>query len=1159
MAFSTAHWQSVRTPYRFQEFQGSRRDSTARKRIALPNIDVDDWTLRAQSNIPPSGRRSVLTRGAEAVLTPSISPSQASVASALSARGRGEVRGAADWDGPASAHLSHASTEADDALRVQSKSRPSKLSPRPLSECLGRAVAANTVVAALRSSSREARQLLEPLHSAAEKGANKSHSRETSEWRPSPPQSRNGVNIPIASSERRRSPPDERKYSSRDPSSEPRRSPLAAIRRSSAWDPASEPRKTQDEKRGIWRDLAASNNPIVSQNVAPEPLPVWPEPALAEAWSLESQEQVIEAFKQVLIGMHGSIDYAFRWFDLGSRGLISRSQFSAGLEIMKVEEPLKSAIKNARLFAQIDSTHSGAIDREDWQEFFSDRGDCRVGKGVSSKVAKTLERVRLMKTFFANASRRRSIKDDMDFAAGSHKRSSLQLILELAEEEEEDAKTLESGGARRLKARSDLMETDMDRAVAQQVKDDIKRLDLRGIKALAHVFISKFGSLDGAFAWLDPTCKGYFPRVNWETGLLVMHVDIEELTGLSTQDIYAQMMALSGMITKESWDAFFYGELDESDIAELAAAHAKFLQSAKRRIGEKFTAEARAVRGRSSRKRASGVARMSSPGAAARDLHTPSKQEQGDASENFSLASTPEPGTQRASTDLNGSESRRPGSKVRRRRSSKARRRLSSNARNEAAFAEPKTHVDVESTHRGDGDDAAIEANIALKSSRRPSVEVPVDVEQVPAGLADDASKTKSSRRPSAQNMSQQARQRILDEIRGLGKDQSLDYKSLTSADRVLVEGLAKDLGFVCVSNGESLVVLREGEECGRIRKALGAVPLGQSLRLTDLSKNHQLLAQLLAECLGLRSIGQTSGTNDETEPSTFEVSSGSKSLQDFRSRVHAELNALRPGQVKDYPATLSTEEVAVVRDIAKTVGLVSHSLDTESSAGSAISVGHLNDFAGEVRAEVAALREGQAQSYGPDRVHHPLMEHMVRLVAGELGLGVSSTQNDRDEVSLIVERGAVRSSCSSPTATGSPIATSSRSRPASGRKVVGGAKRPSSVNPTDDEETIIELRERVFYTVATGVQGRNKFLRKIDLNNFLRSTCTKQKHDLDIVLDAVAHIYDDTLELQCDMGARIYHGITLDYFQVFLTKVSKALGMSLMALLMALLDWFDS
>merc|ERR1712032_1315031 len=106
------------------------------------------------------------------------------------------------------------------------------------------------------------------------------------------------------------------------------------------------------------------------------------------------------------------------------------------------------------------------------------------------------------------------------------------------------------------------------------------------------------------------------------------------------------------------------------------------------------------------------------------------------------------------------------------------------------------------------------------------------------------------------------------------------------------------------------------------------------------------------------------------------------------------------------------------------------------------------------------------------------------------------------------------------------------------------------------------KLGERVamiFQSYASGKQGNvSMFLRKPDLTTFVEDALhikgtralTEEAHH------SIEAAYEEILELQVDMGSNYYHGITLEYFQVFLSAVVNILGWSLGILLNQLLEW---
>lgn len=104
-------------------------------------------------------------------------------------------------------------------------------------------------------------------------------------------------------------------------------------------------------------------------------------------------------------------------------------------------------------------------------------------------------------------------------------------------------------------------------ALAEQVQlqQEIEELDLSHIDAFAYVLLAKLGSFKRAFKWFDFNCSRKITNVTWDTGILLLHVDTESLTGLKPGQIFYRMDTVldrnkpDGLITRKKWKAFFAG------------------------------------------------------------------------------------------------------------------------------------------------------------------------------------------------------------------------------------------------------------------------------------------------------------------------------------------------------------------------------------------------------------------------------------------------------------------------------------------------------------------------------------------------------------------------------------------------------------------------
>eukprot|EP00928_Gymnodinium_smaydae_P037613 TRINITY_DN26078_c0_g1_i1.p1 TRINITY_DN26078_c0_g1~~TRINITY_DN26078_c0_g1_i1.p1 ORF type:complete len:764 (+),score=123.18 TRINITY_DN26078_c0_g1_i1:68-2359(+) len=102
-----------------------------------------------------------------------------------------------------------------------------------------------------------------------------------------------------------------------------------------------------------------------------------------------------------------------------------------------------------------------------------------------------------------------------------------------------------------------------DIAEAIQLTEDVQKLGIQGCEALVHVLVSKFGSLNDAFKWFDIFDSGSLTRVAFDTGLMLLHIDADDLCKSSKQELFGELHERRAKrlsrgakeISKERWDA----------------------------------------------------------------------------------------------------------------------------------------------------------------------------------------------------------------------------------------------------------------------------------------------------------------------------------------------------------------------------------------------------------------------------------------------------------------------------------------------------------------------------------------------------------------------------------------------------------------------------
>lgn len=385
---------------------------------------------------------------------------------------------------------------------------------------------------------------------------------------------------------------------------------------------------------------------------------------------------------------------------------------------------------------------------------------------------------------------------------------------------------------------------------------------------------------------------------------------------------------------------------------------------------------------------------------------------------------------------------------------------------------------------------------------------------------------------------------RVREELGGLGPDEGQEYESLKRAERVALAEIAKELGYWHGSPGglHGLFIFNEGNEAKIARQRLEAVRPGGRLFFEHADPSVRLFARGAAEGYSL-SVTPPAATGSGAK--AVEVFNLGGSLEEFSAGIHDLFSKLQPGEILDLPPALNEAQQEVARLAAVDLG---YHVDTFGfGLAQHLSVGNLDDFKSKVRADCEALSEGATHIYGPgstpdssgsaetpdDRELHPLERCVVRDVGDGLSLKVLESAGE------------------------------------------GGAKlmsvlKPAQVSSLDDsakdqekdesiEDTMRQHLREVFDRYAT---GRDSLLRKPDLVRFIEDSCRARfgnKNDYDGYLAQVEETYEEVLELQVDLGSRFHHGITLDYFQVFMSKAAHAFGASLLGLLRSLLDFWGA
>lgn len=99
------------------------------------------------------------------------------------------------------------------------------------------------------------------------------------------------------------------------------------------------------------------------------------------------------------------------------------------------------------------------------------------------------------------------------------------------------------------------------KALSQEAEDTEPPplLDASQVAAFARILVKKIGSLTKAFRWFCAVNTGRITRVQWETGMIILHIDVVEVTGgVSAGQIFGLMdKSQKGIINRRDWISFF--------------------------------------------------------------------------------------------------------------------------------------------------------------------------------------------------------------------------------------------------------------------------------------------------------------------------------------------------------------------------------------------------------------------------------------------------------------------------------------------------------------------------------------------------------------------------------------------------------------------------
>jgi len=880
-------------------------------------------------------------------------------------------------------------------------------------------------------------------------------------------------------------------------------------------------------------------------------------------------ENGIKALATMLASKCGDLESAFAHF-ANNRGTISRLRWETCLSNMHLDTQAFFGMPAGRVFS-LAAKDQTSIDKNAWFQFFEpNRAPLFLDLPGQLNSEHAKDGIRTPELLRRRRSRRLDVRvEDIEASDEDNSRPSSACSSSdssCCEDADIEQKANAVKHIREALSRKSHEELDEEES---KLLDEIKEMGLKGVEAFAHILKSKLGTLKRAFWFFDTNQRSKICKVQWETCLLVLHIDLQKLCGLRKDQVFAVMDEKTrGVISKKDWNNFFE---TTSDVV--------FEKKLKRKQAKK--------RSKKAKRRADGQTQEE---LSVEDLDVDEEE-----AEQVDSADDQSQNVSGYSTNESSSDQEAPRKKVRRKKQRKhvEPAQQVKEARDDTTKEEPKSRAprkksysaeaqppsprmrqrsdqvdsqeprviprvitkrlstDFDNQASQDQEDEDFRAKVYKELSSLPEgtcKEYMVDsftarqrdiVKKVAKQLrlwthVEDTAEATYEFRMGSDDDSTELRvtggsivvgnvsafaQDALRKVRSIPKCGVYQFPaSCTETQRSVVRILARGQGLwsCCEGTGNDrhVVVFNHREHVEEMRKQMGSLKPKESLKLPGgLSAVERRIALNIAAEMGYFSI---TASGDKSCVEVFNMGSFPQDIED-------RLRGLPPGAAREFKGPLHENELRVISFMANQLGFACETFPDGTGVG--MRVANMQDFTQKVQNELEALQPGDSKKYeSPDRME----SDKIQKVATNLALQVT-----RSREGMTVKR------------------------PALAREVLR-----SDEEPAESESGGVELERvaEVFDHYATGYSnGEKVFLRFPDLRKFaedMQDIHPKRKHEaLMRLLGPLEGVFDDTLQLQIDIRHGTRRGLSLRYFHVFLQKASKVGGWSIMRLLFGLLE----
>jgi len=855
-----------------------------------------------------------------------------------------------------------------------------------------------------------------------------------------------------------------------------------------------------------------------------------------------------------LIAKCGTLEKAWERFDLNRSGRISRWQWDSALTTMHLDTDRVCGASANKLFSQL--SHGSQVTHDAWNSFFKPFVDDPATSSALQEALKQFENT-------CEEERRRH-GDKRGERAHREKpriRASGNAASSLKEAVDNEARM----------SKDELAEVELQAsAESLQLQEELTKHNLSGDHALAYILAAKFGSLRKAFRWFNSNGSGRLSNNEWDTGIRIMRLDLQKLTGNTSQDFFRIMQQGKNLITHSDWNDFFQQVMETapSGFADILAGAAS---SANASLAERAKLKKEQLR---------------------KSKATKSRGEEGQAAEGREGEAGQ---TGQGSNQIAGGGGQTEEERFRLKDDEISRGGAEGTSKNEG--------VDGKST-KGAAEGKSEEAS-ANGNASGTHANIKRD------GALDDSSMSSErlAIRAKLGELSEEElsfRERIFAELSQLEFGKSAEFfseqmRDLDERKLLIIEDVAMELSlFAHVLKGghvwsdgsiepDGIMVFNLGDFPQEALQQLRAIELHSSFQFpTNLSGVQRQVVHLIGRSMGLWT--KSEGRGQARYILAFNVG-------DFAAEVREQLKELKPGESKAFPPNLTLAQRKIVHMIATELELTSFS----EGAGDErhVEVFNLASFADEVWSELENLESGQQKTFDKDLGR--AQRKIVHCIADNLNLShVSDGAGDQRQVTVgnlrdfriwvrdeleKLEIGSTKDfdanlsglqrkivhelakefgMSSSSQGTGSERFVSvTRTEEVSGS--TSGSRRSSrrskeeaegSQSEDEDSDSDADKLEAIFEDLASGCGFGGKIFSRTDLDNFREEfqdiMPKKRRNNLTPVLNQV---YEDSLQLQLDFGTRTKKGLTYRWFQVFIQKVAAKVGFSAMGLLMSFHD----